>query len=68
MRRGEIWTVAGGQDYTGKPRPAVIVQDDSFDQTRSITICSFTSNQTDASIPRPLVEPSTGNGLHSPSR
>ena len=29
-------TVAGGRDYAGKPRPVVIVQDDSFDaQTRS---------------------------------
>jgi len=28
MRRGEIWTVAGGKDYAGKPRPAVILQDD----------------------------------------
>jgi mRNA interferase MazF len=28
MRRGEIWTVAGGGDYTGKPRPALILQDD----------------------------------------
>jgi mRNA-degrading endonuclease toxin of MazEF toxin-antitoxin module len=24
LRRGEIWTVAGGADYAGKPRPAVI--------------------------------------------
>jgi len=31
MKRGEIWTVAGGKDYAGKPGPAVIVQDDSFD-------------------------------------
>lgn len=21
MKRGEIWTVAGGKDYAGKPRP-----------------------------------------------
>ena len=33
MRRGDIWTVAGGKDYAGKPRPVVIVQDDSFDAT-----------------------------------
>ena len=39
MRRGEIWTVAGGADYTGKARPAVIVQDDRFD-TDSITLCA----------------------------
>lgn len=31
MTRGEVWTVAGGAARTGKPRPAVIVQDDRFD-------------------------------------
>ena len=36
MRRGDIWTVAGGKDYAGKPRPVVVVQDDSFDATDSI--------------------------------
>jgi hypothetical protein len=41
MRRGEIWTVAGGKDYAGKPRPVVILQDDRFDATASITICAF---------------------------
>ncbi len=33
MRRREIWTVLGGNDYAGKPRPVMIVQDDSFDAT-----------------------------------
>ena len=33
MRRGEIWTVAGGKDCAGKPRPVVIVHDDRFDAT-----------------------------------
>ena len=23
MRRGEVWTAAGGKDYAGKPRPVV---------------------------------------------
>jgi mRNA-degrading endonuclease toxin of MazEF toxin-antitoxin module len=44
MKRGDIWTVAGGKDYAGKPRPVVIVQDDSFDATDSITICAFTED------------------------
>jgi mRNA interferase MazF len=38
MKRGEIWTVSGGKAYAGKPRPAVILQDDSFDGTDSITL------------------------------
>lgn len=68
MRRGEIWTVSGGKDYAGKPRPVVIVQDDSFDATDSITICAFTTDETDAPLFRLPVEPSERNGLRSPCR
>jgi mRNA interferase MazF len=68
MKRGEIWTVSGGGDYTGKPRPAVIVQDDRFDATASITICAFTTDPTEAPLFRILVDPSDENGLRSPSR
>lgn len=68
MRRGEIWTVSGGKDYAGKPRPVVIVQDDSFDATDSITICAFTTDETDAPLFRLPVEPSARNGLRSPCR
>lgn len=66
MRRGEIWTVAGGKDYAGKPRPVVIVQDDRFDATDSITICAFTTDTTTAPLLRLPVEPSERNGLRSP--
>ena len=67
MKRGEIWTMSGGGDYTGKPRPAVIVQDDSFDATASITICAFTTDPTEAPLFRIRVEPSDQNGLRAPS-
>ncbi|MGQ0703945.1 MAG: type II toxin-antitoxin system PemK/MazF family toxin [Gemmatimonadales bacterium] len=63
MKRGEIWTVAGGPDYAGKPRPAVILQDDRFDRTSSITICAFTTDPTDAPLFRPLIEASERNAL-----
>jgi mRNA interferase MazF len=65
MKRGEIWTVAGGGAYTGKPRPCVIVQDDAFDATHSITICAFTSDPTEAPLFRVRVEPDDVNGLSS---
>lgn len=68
MRRGDIWTVSGGKDYAGKPRPVVIVQDDSFDATNSITICAFTTDATEAPLFRLLVEPNAQNGLRSPCR
>jgi len=68
MKRGEIWTIAGGGDYTGKPRPAVIVQDDSFDATTSITICAFTTDPTQAPLIRIPIEPSDRNGLRAQSK
>ena len=68
MRRGEIWTAAVGKDYAGKPRPVVIVQDDRFDATESITVCAFTTDPTDAPLFRLPVEPNERNGLRSPCR
>jgi mRNA interferase MazF len=68
MKRGEIWTVAGAKDYGGKPRPVVILQDDRFDATTSITICAFTTDPTDAPLFRLPVVPSEGNGLRVPCR
>lgn len=67
MKRGEIWTVAGGTDYTGKPRPAVVVQDDRFD-TDSVTICPFTTDPTAAPLFRLDITPSPANGLRETSR
>ncbi len=68
LRRGDIWTVSGGTDDAGKPRPVVIVQDDSFDGTDSITICAFTTDETDAPLFRLPVEPNERNGLRTESR
>ena len=67
MRRGEIWTVSGS-GYAGKPRPAVVVQDDAFDSTASVTICVFTSDETEAPLFRLVIEPGEANGLRAPSR
>jgi mRNA interferase MazF len=68
MKRGDIWTVAGGQGYAGKPRPVVVLQDDSFDETNSLTICAFTSDKTDAPLFRLPVDPSPRNGLRMTCR
>jgi len=67
VKRGEVWTVAGGPDYAGKPRPAVILQGDAFDATASITICPFTTHPVDAPLMRLPIEPSARNGLQSTS-
>jgi len=68
LRCGDIWTVAGGKDYAGKPRPVVILQDDRFDATNSITICALTTDETDAPLFRLLVEPNADNGLRTACR
>ncbi len=67
MKRGEIWTVSGGSGYAGKPRPVVILQDDRFDATTSITVCAFTTDSTDAPLFRLLIEADEQNGLRANS-
>ena len=68
MKRGEVWTVAGGKDYVAKPRPAVILQDDRFDMTDSLMMCAFTTDPTDAPLFRIPIAPSEGNGLRAVCR
>jgi mRNA interferase MazF len=51
VNRGEIWTVAGAV-YAAKPRPAVIVQDDLFDVTNSVTVAPMTTTLLDAPLMR----------------
>ena len=67
MTRGEIWTVSGA-GCAGKPRPAVIVQDDRFDVTESVTVCVFTTDATEAPLFRLPIAPDAGNGLRNVSR
>ena len=62
MRRGDIITVAGGV-YADKPRPALIVQDDRFDVTASLTVCPFTTAEVDAPLLRVPVTADERNGL-----
>lgn len=62
MRRGDIVTVAG-EVYASKPRPALIVQDDRFDATDSLTVCPFTSTDVEAPLLRVSVTADGENGL-----
>lgn len=68
MRRGEIWTAAVGSGDVGKPQPVVIVQDDRFDATDSVTVCALTTDPTDAPLLRVAIEPDELNQLRQPSR
>ena len=67
MKRGDIWTAAGGAGYAGKPRPVLIVQEDSFAATESITVCLLTTTLIEADIGRQIIEPGPENGLRETS-
>jgi mRNA interferase MazF len=68
VTRGEIYTAAARGPYTGKPRPVVILQDDRFDATASVTVCPFTTNPVEAPLVRLPIDPSDDNGLQQPSQ
>jgi mRNA interferase MazF len=68
MRRGEIWAVAGGGAYAGKPRPAIIIQDDRFDANDSIIVCPLTTDPTAAPIFRLPIPSNTRTGLRAPCK
>ena len=68
VRRGDICVAAARGAYTGKPQPVVIVQDDRFDATASVTVCPLTINDLDAPLLRIPVEPTDTSGIRQPSR
>lgn len=69
MTRGDIVVVAPKGAYTGKPRPAVIVQADIFNQAHaSVTLCPITSECIDAALFRVPVPPGDRTGLAAPSQ
>jgi len=64
LLRGLAVTVASPGVYSGKPRPAVVVQANCWLQGHpSVTLCGLTSTLVDAHLVRIAVEPSPGNGL-----
>ena len=69
VTRGDIAVVATSGAYTGKPRPAVVVQADIFNQAHaSVTLCPITSECIDAPLFRIAVPPGARTGLALPSQ
>lgn len=69
MRRGAIVVVAAKGAYTGKPRPALVVQSDLFNPThQSITLCPITSDYVDAPLFRIPLPPGERTGLRTASQ
>ncbi|HLH50085.1 MAG TPA: type II toxin-antitoxin system PemK/MazF family toxin [Roseiarcus sp.] len=67
MRRGDLVTVALPGDF-GKPRPALVIQSDQFDDTGSITVLLVSGALVDAPLIRLTVQPTEANGLRKPSQ
>ena len=69
MNRGSVVVVAAKGAYTGKPRPAVVVQSDMFNPTHaSVTICPLTTDCVDAPLFRVTVAPGDRTGLREISQ
>jgi mRNA interferase MazF len=66
VRRGDLVTIALQGDY-GKPRSALIVQSDLFNEHPSVTILPVTSDLRGAPLFRVRIEPNQANGLQKPS-
>ena len=66
MKRGDIVTVAGGV-YASKPRPALVIQDDRFEATDSLTVCPLTTTAVDAPLLRVPVPADSVSGLSQQS-
>lgn len=68
VHRGDVVLVVAAGDY-GKPRPAVVVQSDLFNDTHaSLTVCPITSSLVEAPLFRVPIAPSRTNGLHRESQ
>ena len=67
VMRGDLVTIALSGDY-GKPRPALVVQDDAFTSLEPVTVLRVTSDLHDAPLLRISIAPTSENGLRAPSQ
>ena len=58
--RGDLVTIAVKGEF-GKPRPALVIQADHFDQHTSLTVLPVTSSVVDAPLLRITVMPNAEN-------
>ena len=67
MMRGEIVTIATQGDF-GKPRPALVIQANQFNEHSSVTVLPITSKLIAAPLLRISIQPSSENGLKKASQ
>ena len=51
MKRGEIRTIAGGSHYPGKPRPALILQNERFSEIDSLRLPGWLAADKISAVP-----------------
>lgn len=67
VKRGDLVSVALNGDF-GKPRPALVIQSDTFDEHATVTVLLVTSTLTDAPLIRVSIEPTLETGLRECSQ
>lgn len=67
MRRGDLVTVAVPGDF-GKPRPALVIQSDRFDEVGTVTVLLLSSTLVEAPLLRLTIDPTQQNGLRATSQ
>ena len=67
MTRGDFVTIAMQGDF-GKPRPALVIQSDQFNEHATVTVLPVTSTLVAAPLLRVTVQPSLDNGLQKASQ
>jgi mRNA interferase MazF len=67
MMRGDLVTIAMQGDF-GKPRPALIIQSNQFDELATVTVLLISSTLVKAPLFRVSVRPCLENGLQKPSQ
>jgi mRNA interferase MazF len=65
--RGDLVTVAMQGDF-GKPRPALVIQADQFNEHMTVTVLPITSTLVTAPLLRITIHPNEANGLRKPSQ
>lgn len=67
MKRGDLVAIAMQGDF-GKPRPALVMQADLFNEHSTVTVLPITSTLVAAPLLRVSVTPNASNGLRKPSQ
>ena len=67
MNRGDFVTIPMQGDF-GKPRPALVIQSDQFNEHATVTVLLVSSTLVAAPLFRVTVQPDEENGLQKPSQ